>query len=70
MKQDREAWTRIEGILIRIGTNEKCIDEIKKNIQDNYVTKDQYFPIKSIVYGLVGLILMAVLTALLGKVML
>ncbi len=64
------AWTKIEGILIRIGITEKVIDEIKDNIKDNYVTKDQYEPIKKVVYGLVSVVLLTVLTVLLSKVVL
>ena len=69
MKKDN-AWTQIEVILVRIGTNEKAIEEIKLNIKENYINKDQYEPIKKITYGLVTLILLAVVGALLRLVIL
>ena len=62
------AWTKVEGILIRIGANEKSIDEIKININNNYVTKDQHEPVKRIIYGLVTVVLLTILGALLKMV--
>jgi hypothetical protein len=63
-----DAWTRIEGILIRVGANEKAIEEVKNNIRDNFVRKDVYEPLRNIVYGLVGAILLAVIGALMKLV--
>ena len=44
------------------------IKEIKDNIKVGYVTKDEFAPIKNVVYGLVGLILTAVVVALISLV--
>lgn len=44
------------------------VKEIKYSLQQNYVTKDQFDPVRKIVYGLVGLILVAVVGALLALV--
>jgi hypothetical protein len=38
---------------------------IEKNLENKYVTQDQFAPVKNIVYGLVTLILIAVVGALL-----
>ena len=43
---------------------------IEKKLENNYVTKDEFTPIKNLVYGLVGLILTGVVMALLGLVIL
>jgi hypothetical protein len=44
------------------------VKEIKANLSSGYVTKDQFEPVKKIVYGLVGLILVAVVGALMGLI--
>ena len=64
------AWGKIEGILIRIGANEKNIDEIRRNVRENYVTKDQYEPVKRIIYALIMLVLTTVFAAILKLVVL
>jgi hypothetical protein len=38
--------------------------DIKSNLNNTYVTKDQFDPIKKLVYGLVGLILTAVVISI------
>lgn len=43
---------------------QRDVIEIKTSIAFNYVTKEQFEPIQKIVYGLVGLILVAVVGAL------
>ena len=44
------------------------VKEIKDNLRSSYVSKDEFDPVKKIVYGLVGLILVAVMGAVLGLV--
>lgn len=44
------------------------VQEIKSTLKSSYVTTDQFEPVKKIVYGLVGLILVAVVGALLALV--
>jgi len=46
----------------------KEIGEIKGLVQEQYVTKNEFEPIKKIVYGMIGLILIAVVGALLALV--
>lgn len=41
------------------------VSEIKHKIESHYVTQEEFKPVKSIVYGLVGLILTTVIMALL-----
>ena len=42
--------------------------EIKKDLNENYVRKEAFEPIRSIVYGAVGLILTGVVLALLALI--
>ena len=44
------------------------LNDLKKESREQYVTKIQFEPIQRLVYGMVGLILIAVLTALLAIV--
>lgn len=44
------------------------VDLIEGNLESNYVTIDQFTPVKNIVYGLVGLILSTVFVALIGLI--
>jgi hypothetical protein len=46
----------------------KTLDEIKLNLAQNYVTKAEFWPVKTIVYGGAGLILITVLGWLLSTV--
>ena len=43
--------------------------ELKSEIKDNYVSKESFYPIKTIVYGMVGIILIAVLSVLVSQVL-
>lgn len=45
------------------------IKEIKDSVVSTYVTKDQFEPIQRLVYGLVGLILFAVVGAVISLVL-
>lgn len=44
------------------------IADIKATIRTDYVTREEFSPIKSIVYGLVGIIMTAVVGALVALV--
>jgi hypothetical protein len=60
--------TKLAVIESHINYMRNDIHDIKMNVQQGYVTKDEFEPIKRIVYGLVGLILVAVVGALLSLV--
>ena len=47
----------------------KDVEDIKKTLHADYVTRFEFEPIKRLVYGVVGLILVAVITALLSLVL-
>ncbi len=42
------------------------VEKVVESLSDKYVSKDEFAPVKKIVYGLVGLILTAVVVAALG----
>lgn len=44
------------------------MDEVNKKLNDRYVSKEEFEPIKKVVYGLVGLILVAVVGAIISLV--
>lgn len=67
MKND-PIGTRVAVIETTVRSIENSVDEIKKKLDDNYVTQQEFEPIKKLVYGLVGLILTGVILALLGLV--
>lgn len=66
-KQETQA-TKLAVIANDIAYMKNDIHDIKSNVAQGYVTKDEFEPIKKIVYGLVGLILVAVVGALLSLV--
>lgn len=46
----------------------KMLDDYKREVKETYTTKEAFDPIKRVVYGLIGLILVGVGAALLGLV--
>lgn len=60
-----EKVSNIETSLVEI---KKSIEELVKKIDDTYVTKNEFAPIKSVVYGLVTLILTSVVGAIIYMV--
>jgi hypothetical protein len=46
----------------------KDVSEIKEKMESHYVTKDEFEPVKKVVYGLVALILVAVVGAAIALV--
>ena len=47
----------------------QSVDEIKRDLEelpDKFVSQDQFYPIRAIVYGLVGAVLMGVIGAVLA----
>jgi hypothetical protein len=52
----------------KIDTIKIDVNDIKTKLEREYVTQDQFDPVKKIVYGLVSLILVAVVGALIALV--
>lgn len=69
---------KIDKLSDRVDTNfasketvmgiERRVTVLEKVADDNLVTKDQFWPVKTIVYGLVAIILIAVLGAIIALV--
>lgn len=55
-------------ILNKVGYIEKEVTDIKTKLEKEYVTQDQFEPVKKIVYGMVGTILLAVIGAVITLV--
>lgn len=61
--------TNLDVIQNDISYIKQDIKEIKDSVVTSYVTKDQFEPIKRVVYGLVGLILTSVVIAVVTLVL-
>lgn len=61
--------TDIRIILNDIQYIKDDVKEIKTSIQSNYVTKDQFDPVRRLVYGLVTVTLSSVVVAILALVL-
>lgn len=57
-------------LLIRqdIRAMKKDIDDLKEAMETKYVTQDQFWPVKTIVYGGAGIVLVAVVVAIVALV--
>ena len=61
-----EKW---EELLIRVDERTKLIIEEMKTLKFSYVRKEEFEPVKRLVYGLVGLILISVGGAVIALVL-
>lgn len=68
MKSNTETATAIATLAAAIEYIKESIDKIEKKIDNKYVTKDEFAPVKLVVYGLVGVILVAVMGAIIALV--
>ena len=53
---------------VKLDYIQRDVADIKKRLDDNYVTTQEFEPVKKIVYGLVALILVAVVGAIVALV--
>jgi len=67
-KSDMENAVHIAEIARDVGYVRGKVESIERLVQDKYVTIDQFSPVRNIVYGMVGLILIAVIGALITLV--
>ena len=68
IKGNRSGEVEIAVLSEKIINIDKNVTEIKKKMEDDYVTKSEFEPIKRIVYGVVALMLGAIITALVATV--
>lgn len=57
------------GIEVKLEFILKELDEIKAQLEKKYVSQSEFAPVKNIAYGMVGLILTAVVGALLTLIL-
>lgn len=62
--------TQLAVLINKVGYIETEVKDITKKLESSYVTQDQFEPVKNVVYGLVSIILLAVVGALVGLVIL
>jgi len=70
--RNREDLTRqvnIAEIKKDIGFIKGEVTEIKEHLESLYVTKDEFDPVKKVVYGLVGTLLTGIVVALLALIL-
>jgi len=65
MTEERREQT---GIEVKLEFILKELDEIKSKLEHNYVSQEAFIPVRNLVYGMVGLILTAVIGALIALV--
>ena len=61
--------TNVAVILSEMKTVKEDVKDIKEKLDKDYVTQDQFTPVKNIAYGLVSTILLAVIGALVALVL-
>jgi len=66
MTEERREQT---GIEVKLEFILKELDEIKAQLEKKYVSQSEFAPVKNIAYGMVGLILTAVVGALLTLIL-
>lgn len=74
MPQRGSTRTNMEDTQMAVMANDlgyvrKAVDVLNEKIDHNYVTKAEFEPIRKLVYGLVGLILIAVVGAVMTLVL-
>lgn len=60
--------TSNEVIATDIGYIKRDLAEIKNKMENNYVTRDEFTPVRNIVYGMAGLILIGFVGAIISLV--
>lgn len=68
MKDDEPTRIQLAVIANDLGYIKEKLNEVDTKVSTNYVTKTEFEPIQKIVYGLVSLILVAVVGALVALV--
>jgi hypothetical protein len=66
--QNSSLEARIEVAIEQIRQLRVDVNEVKNKLDANYVTKDEFDPIKKLVYGVVSIVLVGVMGALLALV--
>ncbi len=68
-KMPKTSQENIAVILSKVTRIEEDIKDVNDKLESNYVTQDQFEPVKNIVYGMVASILLAVVGAIIALVL-
>lgn len=68
-KEINSLTTNVAVILSEMTTVKADVKDIKEKLEKDYVSQDQFTPVKNIAYGLVSTILLAVIGALTALVL-
>jgi len=68
-KSTNSLETKIAVMASNVEYIKSDVDEIKKKLQGDYVTKTEFKPVRDLVYGMVSLMLLSVFGALLALVL-
>lgn len=59
----------LESVNVTLGYIQRDVTDINSKLDKSYVTKEEFAPVKTLVYGMVGLVLTAVAGALITLVL-
>ena len=59
----------IDIIATKVDQIQKDVSDIKHTLEIHYITKDEFEPVKKLAYGIAGIILIAVATAIIKLVL-
>ncbi len=67
-QQKKSIETQLSNLDLKLGYVVKDVADIKKKLDDKYVTKAEFVPVRTIAFGIVTLVLTAVGVALIALV--
>lgn len=68
MPEKYDLDTSVAVILSKVSRIESDIDKINNKLESSYVTQDEFEPVKKLVFGMVSIILVAVIGAIVALV--
>lgn len=69
MEKKIKQLINFEVLSVKIDNISQDVLDIKSKLERQYITREEFDPIKKIVYGFVGIILVAVATAIVALVL-
>jgi hypothetical protein len=66
--QEREGIRSLERLIAKVENQQKQLDSLTERLNEKYVTQDQFYPIRIVIYGEVGTILFTFIVAILTLV--
>lgn len=60
---------RLSAIEYQMGYLVRAVDDIKLNLKNDYVKRDEFLPIQKLMYGMVSIVLISVVGALIALVL-